>query len=758
MRSLTQRFVDRLISWRLLLLVLGIAAAATALVPAGRLQFDRSIENMFAADDPLLKPYRKLKRTFGGNEIVLAVYTDDELLNPDGRGIRRLAGVNGKLKAVPGVHDVFSLDQPVGEAIVDRRSPVAGRLRKLLEGFTHDREGTTAALACMLLPESETDVPRRQVVDQIRRIMDELPSGMIAGEPVMVTEGFRLVEQDGVLLGWVSTVLLAVTIVLCFRSLRWVIVPIAVVQLAILLTRATLVWSGLELSMVSSALTAVVTVVGIATVVHITVRFREARLEGLPPRAALARAGRLLAAPIFWACATTAAGFAALMVAEVGPVQDFGLMMAIGTLLVMVCVTLLVPGLALLGRVDTDPKQAWGELLLAGQLKRLVEAVQRRPRLVGTVTLVVAAAATLGASRLEIESDFTRNFRASSPIVRSYDFVETKLEGAGVWDVVLPAPEPDQISVEYFQRVRRLEDRLRKEVLVSHADGPPTPGLSKVLSLADVAMASSRIDLGRSRLPVRMRDTLLRTVVRRMHSRIPAFVEALHGEDPREPGRYYLRIMLRARERQPSAEKRSIIQQVRRISREEFPPTEGASGAEVTGFFVLLTRLIDSVMRDQWITFGVATAAIGLMMLAALRNVLVALAALVPNALPILVVTGVMGWLGLKVNMGAAMIAAVSMGLSIDSSIHYITAFRAARAEGKSLGDALAAVHGSVGRAVVLSTLALIVGFSALCTSQFVPTVYFGALVSLSMLGGLLGNLAVLPLLLRLVAKQGKDV
>jgi predicted RND superfamily exporter protein len=94
------------------------------------------------------------------------------------------------------------------------------------------------------------------------------------------------------------------------------------------------------------------------------------------------------------------------------------------------------------------------------------------------------------------------------------------------------------------------------------------------------------------------------------------------------------------------------------------------------------------------------------------------------------------------------------MGLSIDSSIHYLIAFRRQRAEGKSLSDALATVHQTVGRAMVFSTLALIVGFMLLTTSQFVPTIYFGVLVSLTMLGGLAGNLVVLPLLLKLVTRE----
>jgi predicted RND superfamily exporter protein len=157
------------------------------------------------------------------------------------------------------------------------------------------------------------------------------------------------------------------------------------------------------------------------------------------------------------------------------------------------------------------------------------------------------------------------------------------------------------------------------------------------------------------------------------------------------------------------------------------------------------------MLRDQWLTFGIAVAAIGLMMLIAFRSPVLALVALIPNVLPILIVTGIMGWLGVKINMGAAMIAAVSMGLSVDAEIHYIAMFCRLRKQGRSVSDALHAVHQSVGRAVFFSTLALVIGFGTLCLSDFVPTIYFGALVSLSFVGGLLGNLVILPLLLRLV-------
>ncbi|MGI6415061.1 MAG: efflux RND transporter permease subunit [Thermoguttaceae bacterium] len=750
--ALAQRIIDFLIARRLPLLTVAVAIAVLAFLPARRLQFERSIESMFAPGDPLLETYQQLKRTFGGNEVVLAVYTDPELFHADGRGIRRVAEVSRRLGAVEGVAATLSIDQPLGERVAEADDGPARRARNLFEGYTHSADGQVAAVVCLLRPEQEASVSRQETIDRMRQVMQALPEplapGMLAGEPVMVTDGFRYVEEDGARLAVTSTLLLGAVIILSFRSLRWVIVPLAVVHLAVLITRAVLAWSGLEMSMVSSMLTAVVTVVGVATMIHVIVRFREARAGGAAPREALSQAGRILAAPVFWSCTTTVAGFSSLMVSNVGAVQDFGLMMAIGTLSVLASVMLLVPGLALWGRFDADPHRAWGEGLLERQLVNLASLVQRRPKTLGLAILVVTAAAAAGNARMEIESDFTKNFRASSPIVRSYEFVETRLGGAGVWDVM--APGPDEPDWEYLSRIRRLEDRLREEVVVRGVDGSSIAGLTKVLSMVDGVLAAAPSDPDGARTAFR-RNLMASTAWRHFSEKMPALKTTLRGEDPDHPGRHLLRIMLRSKERQPSATKRAIIEQVERICREEFPPAPGEPGAVVSGFFVLLAHLIESIIRDQWLAFLIATGAIWLMMLAALRQWLLALIALVPNILPIFVVLGMMAWLGLKLNMGAAMIAAVSVGLSIDSSVHYLTSFRRARDQGMTLAEALGAVQQTVGRAVVFSTIALVAGFAVLSTSQFVPTIYFGALVGLSMLGGLAGNLVVLPLLLVLL-------
>lgn len=789
-QPLGHSLIDSLIAARWLLLVIALVVGVAAMPWAGQLKFDRSIETMFPPSGELVNNYRQLKETFGGNEIVMAVYQDDDLLAIDGEGIRRLRRMHDRLAAVPGVRAVLSLDQLLGGDgldIVRDDHPSAYKLRELFAGYTHSSDGRVASLVCMLKPTGETSVPRHETIGDIRSIIGEQPGGMVAGEPAMVSEGFRLVEADGRKLATWSTVLLAITILLCLRSIRWVLIPIVVVQWTLLVTRATLVLAGVRLSMVSSMLTAIVTVVGVATVIHIAVRFQQARRAGLGPRESLADAARLLAVPIFWSCATDAVGFGSLLASDVTPVREFGLMMAVGALLVLPGVVLVVPGLALLraGRGGAAVEDA--PAISPEQLGPLMSRIERHRALFLVTLLVVVGLFGWGMNRLEIETDFTKNFRGGSRIVRAYEFVESRLGGAGVFDITLPAPA--RLDWNYMQRVLRLEQRLREEVVVVDERGEPTPGLTKVLSLADGVVAGSPVEI--NGLPLRIvRDSTARKGVELMHERIPAFVDALYftptdenetnsdGANtaaPTRPARF--RIMLRARERQPAAEKLSLIAQVDAIVRDELeqdawakdarlsPPDASADEspvgtldqaiadrAHVTGYFVLLTNLIASLLEDQWTCFGIATLGIAVMMMLAFRSPTLAAAALVPNALPIIMVLGGMGWLGLKMNMGAAMIAAVSMGLSVDSSIHYISSFRRARRDGSTVVAAIVQTQRTVGPAVVFSTLALIVGFAVLVTSQFIPTVYFGVLVSLAMLGGLFGNLLVLPFLLLLVS------
>jgi len=760
MLPIRDRVAGWLIAHRRALAVVAVALAAIGVERARHLEFARSIDTMFDRADPALVPYRRMARAFGSSEVVLAAYDAPDLFTP--AGIERLRQVTESLEATPGVASATSLaSTPLGSRIIEvDTSPTARKLVKLMEGYTLGADHRTAAIACVLQPPAASAAvasrstaraqaaSRADAIDRIRAIVAELPGGTVAGEPVMLRDGFAMLERDGNLLGTSAGLLSGLVLLGCFRSVRWLVVPMAVVLLALWSTRGVLAVLGLKLTMVSTMLSAMVTVVAIATVVHVIVEYRRQRDLGREPEAALREAISILFWPVIGAIVTDVIGFGSLIFSRVGPVHDFGVMTAVGAVMVLVAAALTVPFLALAGRFDADPRRAWGEGALDLGLDGLVKGIVRRPGVTLAVATVAVVASVAGMRWLEVETDFTRNFRRSSPIVASYDMIESRLGGAGVWDVLVPAVEP--IDGTTLAGLARLEQRLRDEVTTVDAAGESTAALTKVMSVADVLAAISPISLERLE-QTKVGNWLVAGAIRLLEEQLPQLGRALIGRDP-DDGSTWLRVMLRARERQPAATKRAIIESVRRIVGEEFPATADAAGGEVTGFFVLLAQLIDRMLADQWLTFLLAAGGILVLLAVGFRSWLLAVAALVPNALPIFVVLGLLGWAGERINMGTAMIAAVSMGLSVDSSIHYIAAFRRRLHDGHAFAAALETAHQTAGRAMIFSTLALVVGFLALTTSGFIPTVSFGALSCLTLAGGLVGNLVVLPVLLTVLA------
>ena len=777
-----------LVRHRLPLFIAGLILVAGSVERARHLRFSRSIDAMFDRSDPALVPYARMTRTFGGSEVVLCAYDDPELFTP--AGIERLAALTGRLGDLPGVAATTSLaTTPLGPQIVElEASPTARRIVALMEGYVVGADHRTAAVACTLEPPAATLVTARQqavsraeTIDQLREIMTELPAGTVAGEPAMLRDGFAMLEWDGTVLAWASVALTGGVLLFFFRSIRWVVVPMGVVLTALWTTRGVLSIAGAQLTMVSTMLSAMITVVAIATVTHVIVEYRRQRDHGHEPAAALEAALALLLWPICGAIATDVVGFGSLMASQVGPVHDFGVMTSLGAGLVLLAAALVLPFLALAGRFDTDPRRAWGETALEAGLDRLVRRIVRHPGPILAAVILVVAAALAGLSRLEVETDFTRNFRPDSPTVASYEMVESRLGGAGVWDVLVPVV--GSVDGQTLARVRAFEDRLRSEVTVTDDDTGTRPALTKVMSVADVIAAVSPVPLEQLEAST-FGNWAVAQAIAVMKQQLPSLAGALVGEDPAD-GTTWLRVMLRARERQPAAVKRAIIAEVRRITAETFPAGDtagsggdtagvgdssagrsgdtagrsdetagsrgGAAGGEVTGFFVLLAQLVDRMLADQWLTFAIAAAGIFLLLSVAFRSPLLGAVALVPNGLPIFLVLGLLGWAGVKINMGTAMIAAVSLGLSVDSSIHYITRFRRHLDE-SGVANALETAHRTACRAVIFSTLALAVGFLALTTSGFMPTVSFGWLSCLTLLGGLAGNLIVLPVLLALLA------
>ncbi len=341
-----------------------------------------------------------------------------------------------------------------------RIGAVRDAVLEMFRGLLMGDDRRTAAVILRFESRDETTVPREQTVRELRALADaHQPPAHVVGEPVQVHDMFRYVEEDSRLLGWVSFGLLMLVILALFHGIRWMLLPIAVVQSTLVWSQAIFVHSGLSLSMVSSTLVSLVTVVGTATVIHVMYVFRELRSEQEPVRRCGKRCG-VSSCRFFGPVPPRLRVFAVQISSHIHPARSFGVMMSIATMVVLVAVLTVLPGGILLGQASRTRPRAFGQAAwLSRPLRRLCDFIEGRPGAVVCGFAILSLLSLAGCRYLRVETEFSKNFRPGSPIVRALTFVEDHLGGAGTWEVNFGAPET--LDHEYLERVRGLTAKLR---------------------------------------------------------------------------------------------------------------------------------------------------------------------------------------------------------------------------------------------------------------------------------------------------------
>lgn len=781
-----QTMIEYAIRWRMVLMALGIFSLAAAYPLSTRLKTEQSVSSLFGDDDQTLRQYQDLKKWFGKDDVLVLMYRDEALPTPGGIGrsqrltekVKSLDGVTATLspwvlnEAAQGMSKVNLLPFGIGADDSGTRTPklmrpddpVGKGLSDVFAGYTHSADYSYAAVVAMI-----DDQRSAETVNGLREIaawwsaQDMISDVSLVGEPVLVDEAFALVRRDGARLAIVTVALLSLVVTLALFDLRLVVLLAAIIGWSVVITKATMYLAGISLSLIASILTAIVTVVAVTAVLHLGVRYHSRRGRGFSKIESTREVMQRMAAPIFWTCATDAAGFAALWFSEILPVRQFGLMVALSAINVFVAVLLFTPTCLMLPELNWIRRILPTRHLLTRTLRRVCFRVAAWFSKLRWVTVSVAALLMVVSIVIvaggETETSFLRNFRDDSSIVIDYGNVENNLGGAGVWDLVLDVPEP--LSNQFLDQVLALETQLLTEL-------GGAEGLSKAISIADATEVLGRSTAGKW-MPASVRIAAMRT-------RLPTFIGALisdptalepqgesvtMAEANEVPKRRKLRIMLRSPEGLSADTKRSLIAGVERIATEHLQRWDAEANAQqsqtdrvtVTGYYVIMTRLVDQLVLDQWRCFGAAAVLIWLLMSLATRSLRLATAALVPNLLPAFLVLATVSLAGGRVNMGAAMIAAVSVGLSIDGSVHLLSVYRRRRSIGRNPEQACVSAAGNIGAPVMLATLALVAGFSVLSTSEFIPTATFGTLVAWTLVIGTLINLSVLPALVRSLEK-----
>ncbi len=580
----------------------------------------------------------------------------------------------------------------------------------------------------------------------------------LGGLPMISTDMLAFIRHDLAVFGMALVVMLSLLLTLIFRSVRWVLLPLLVCAATILSMMGLLGLMRWPVTVVSSNFVSLLLILTLSLTVHLAVRYRElCGGDADADQYALVRETvRTKFAPALLTAVTTMVAFASLTVAGIRPVIDFGWMMVTGIAVAFLMTFLILP--ATLVMLSREREAAFG--FFARPATRLfARLTNRHPlALLGTF-LFIAVASVYGLTRLSVDNRFIDYFDESTEIYRGMSIIDRKLGGTTPLDVVVDAPadasegagesgagdDLGDLNELYGQdsagfaaesawmNTRRLDDIARMHEFLAGR-----PEIGKVLSL-DTTMYVFRQLAGEDGV-----DNFTLSVI---YERMPEAVrEAILWPYISREGDQ-IRFAARVYESSPDLERDELLGEIRTHFVDEIGVDAG--NLYLTGVFVLYNNVLKSLFDSQVKTAGAVSVAVLLMFAVAFRSITVGLVALVVNVFGAAVVLAVMGVLKVPLDIMSITIAAIVIGIGVDDTVHYAHRYRDERARNDDHDEIVRRCHASVGFAMFYTTVTIILGFSVLAFSNFVPTIYFGLLTGFAMAIALFANLTLLPLLLQ---------
>ncbi len=666
----------------------------------------------------------------------------------------RLIGAQGRTTAIR----VDMRQDETYSQLLDERESL--REKMLSEDLSPDQQRRLEEVSRAFDEHSRVALDREQ--REIEGIRDVLAAHAdkaelhLGGVPMIVTDSITYIRHDMVVFGIAVLVFLVVILSAAFRKPRWVVLP----MLTCLATGVTVVGLlgllGWRVTVVSSNFLSLLLILTLSLTLHLIVRYRE--LHSLAPGAGSRRLVLTTVQskfiPCLYTALTTMIAFGSLVVSDIRPVIDFGWMMTIGlTVAFLMAFSLFPAGMMLLPPGEPISRRD----LTAHITSFCAHLVQEHPVAIITSFAVLTAAGAVGMTRLTVENRFIDYYRKSTEIYRGMEIIDRELGGTTPLDVILDAPaepagevtesgegdfpeefleDPEEAGItaqSYWLNSRRMPEVLR---IHDYLDSLPETG--KVVSVASGMLVLGQVD------PQITKDDFLLSVVFRRLS--PDVRRALFDPYLSADGDQ-LRFAVRVFESDPGLRRTRLMDKIRTALTGDL----GLAPEQVhlTGMMVLYNNMLLSLYRSQILTLGAVFLAVMLMFLVLFRSVRIAVLATASNAVAAIYVLGLMGWLGIPLDLMTITIAAITVGIGVDDTIHYVHRFQEEFAKDKDYRAAIARSHGSIGRAMYYTTVTIALGFSILALSNFVPTVYFGLLTGFAMLAALAADLTLMPVLLK---------
>jgi len=603
----------------------------------------------------------------------------------------------------------------------------------------------------------QTDRANHEMILNIRKTLEAhqaLGRLMLGGVTMIADDMITFIKSDLVNFGAGVLVFLIVMLAVIFRSIRWVFLPLASCVYAGITMIGLLGVAGWQVTVISSNFISLMLILTMSMTVHLIVRYRQFASDhhDWSHRECLSATMAKMVWPCLYTALTTILAFGSLVLSSIKPVIDFGWMMSLGLVVTFLTSFLFFPAIAsVLGTPRRPGPQAAPGTRMTGWLSRISA---ERGAWVISISLVAAALGGVGISRLEVENSFINYFGKDTEIYQGLELIDRKLGGTTPLDVLIKFESQNDLS----DTAEASGDSELDLLLGTVSEGDPvdywfTPEKIKTVSDAHDFLASrygvgqvlslaSLIRVGESVTRESFDSFQLAVLYKRMPEDLKqALLTPYVSIDTNE-----VRLTARVKDSLPDLRRADLLREISAGLEQELGLSP--ERVQISGLVVLYNNMLQSLFESQILSLGVVMLGIAAMLLVLFRSLKLAIIGIVPNLLAAAVILGVMGWAQIPLDMMTITIASITLGIAVDNSIHYLYRFRSELPRLQDYVSTLHYCHANIGRAIFYTAITIIVGFSILVLSNFLPTIFFGLLTALGMAIALLASLTLLPRLI----------
>ena len=606
-------------------------------------------------------------------------------------------------------------------------------------------------------------------IEEIRNIMTKYQKDgelFLGGLSMIADDMITYIKDDLKIFGVGVLLFLILALGGIFRRLRWIFLPMICCLVSVICMIGLLGWFGWEVTVVSSNFISLQIIITLAIIIHLIVKYREQAFKFPQKSNNLLILNSLILKfnPCLFTVLTTIAGFASLVFCKILPVINFAWMMITGLIVSLLLTFLLFPAILILLPKEKLRSRKPSHFSFTLILARFTD---KNEVLIIIVSIAVLVLSFMGITKLKVENSFINYFKKDSEIYQGLKLIDRSLGGTTSLDVIVDFDNADSSSKhaeiamgqdDFFDEFEELElaenedkywftAKKVKDIKKVHNYLRDFPETGKVLSMASTISIAEQLNKNKpldsfelallyNETPEKFKDLLLKPYISVEHSQ----------------SRFWVRII----DSKEELRRDKLLKTIKSDLTKKLGFKQ--ENVQLTGLLVLYNNMLQSLFDSQIKTLSITILIVTMMFFLLFKSFKIAFLAMIPNILPISVVLGIMGWFNIPLDMMTITIAAIGIGIAVDDTIHYIHHFKVELSTDYDYKKTMYRCHGSIGFAMYYTTITIIIGFSILTFSNFIPNIYFGLLTGLTMLVALFADLTLLPVLLIIFKPFGKNV